>query len=67
MKKIYNFETSNLNNILFDTFFPDVYENGKTIYKDCFCLKRTREVDGKKLEYIIPNDVILKYFFGYLL
>lgn len=65
MNNFYNFETSNLNNILFDTLFPDVYENGKSIYEDCFYMRRTREIGGKTIEYIIPIDVILKYFLGF--
>lgn len=65
MSNFYNFETSKLNNILFDTLFPDVYENGKSIYEDCFYMRRTREIRGKTIEYIIPIDVILKYFLGF--
>lgn len=70
----YNFRVKELDNIFSNTLFPDVIENGVSIYKDSsYFTRKTESVikkegeDDKKItyQYIIPIDVILKFFIGY--
>lgn len=56
-----DFRISNLENILSDTLFPNVFENELSIYENASYFI----VEKYKYKYIIPIDVILKYFFGY--
>ena len=56
-----DFRISNLENILSDTLFPNIKENGLSIYENASYFI----VEKYKYKYIIPIDVILKYFFGY--
>lgn len=70
----YNFRIKELDNILSNTLFPDVIENGVSIYKNSAYFTRKIESiikkegeDDKKItyQYIIPIDVVLKFFIGY--
>ena len=70
----YNFRIKELDNIFSNTLFPDVIENGVSIYKDSSYFTRKIESiikkegeDDKKItyQYIIPIDVVLKFFIGY--
>ena len=70
----YNFRITELDNIFSNTLFPDVIENGVSIYRDSSYFTRKIESiikkegeDDKKIiyQYIIPIDVILKFFVGY--
>lgn len=70
----YNFRVKELDNIFSNTLFPDVIENGVSIYKNSsYFTRKTESVikkegeDDKKItyQYIIPIDVILKFFIGY--
>lgn len=69
----YNFRIKGLDYIFSNSLFPDVYENGISIYQDSSYFIRKIESDKKKEEqddektyqYIIPIDVVLKYFFGF--
>lgn len=70
----YNFRITELDNIFSNTLFPDVIENGVSIYKDSSYFTRKIESVIKKegeddktitYQYIIPIDVILKFFIGY--
>lgn len=56
-----DFRISNLENILSDTLFPNIFENELSIYENASYFI----VEKYKYKYIIPIDVILKYFFGY--
>lgn len=56
-----DFRISNLENILSETLFPNIKENGISIYENASYFI----VEKYKYKYIIPIDVILKYFFGY--
>lgn len=70
----YNFRIKELDNIFSNTLFPDVIENGVSIYKNSSYFTRKIESiikkegeDDKKItyQYIIPIDVVLKFFIGY--
>lgn len=61
----YNLKSKKLDNIFSNTLFPDVYENGNSIYENSFYFTRKIEYDNVTFEYIIPVDVILKYFLGF--
>lgn len=70
----YNFRIKELDKIFSNTLFPDVIENGTSIYKDSSYFTRKiesvikKEGEDDKLityQYIIPIDVILKFFIGY--
>jgi hypothetical protein len=70
----FNFKITDLDTILSDTSFPNVFENGNSIFKDSSYFAIPTQSTIKKLEenkneiinqFIIPIDVVLKYFFGY--
>ena len=56
-----NFRISNLETIFSNTLFPNINENGASIYENAsyFILEKNM------YRYVIPIDVMLKYFFGY--
>lgn len=81
MSNGFNFRKSGLENFFYDSSFPEVMDNGVSIYQNAFYFHRKIEYTLKKNpqdntgveiqtskevnEYIIPIDVIIKYFFGY--
>lgn len=74
LSNIHNFRIKELDTIFSGTLFPEVSENGYSIYKDSsyFAIptqttiyKAEENKKEIKNQLIIPIDVILKYFFGY--
>lgn len=70
----YSFRIKGLDDILSNTLFPDIIENEMSIYKESSYFISTIDSvfknSGGELEqiinhYIIPVDVILKYFLGF--
>lgn len=56
-----NFRISNLETIFSNTLFPNINENGASIYENAYYF----QIDKYKYKYVIPIDVMLKFFFGY--
>lgn len=74
LNNYYNFRIKELDTIFSNSLFPNVSENGNSIYKDSSYFIRTIESAIKKEgqddtkiinQYIIPIDVVLKYFLGF--
>lgn len=70
----YNFRINGLDEFFSDSLFPEVIEDGISIYQNAPHFRRVpvineEQVDKNKgkivFEYFIPVDVILRYFFGY--
>ena len=64
----YNFRIKELDTILSNSLFPDVYENGISIYQDSsYFIRKIEKNESEKIQtqYIIPIDVVLKYFLGF--
>lgn len=61
----YNLKSKKLDDIFSNTLFPNVYENENSIYENSFYFLRKIAYDNVTSEYIIPVDVILKYFLGF--
>ena len=70
----YSFRIKGLDDILSNTLFPDIIENEMSIYKESSYFISTIDSVFKNTEgeqqnivnhYIIPVDVILKYFLGF--
>lgn len=61
----YNLKSKKLDDVFSNTLFPNVYENGNSIFQNSFYFTRKTTFNNITYEYIIPIDVILKYFLGF--
>ena len=70
----YNFRVNGLEEFFSDSLFPEVFENGTSIYQNAPHFRRVPKINEEQadqnrdkniFEFFIPVDVILRYFFGF--